>query len=1118
MEKKLKLIIPWSNSPGLRKMLLCMKLTLVISLVAVLQTWAAVSYSQTTTLSISLKNATVQTVLQQVEDQSEFYFLYSRSIIDVDRTVDVQLKDAKITEVLNALFNGTDVAYKVDGRQIVLSKKSESSAFEMQQQKSVSGKVTDSSGASLPGVSVVVKGTTAGVITDMDGKYSLSKVPENATLQFSFVGMKTQEIIVGSKTKIDVILADEAIGIEEVVAIGYGTMKKSDLTGAVISADIKSFKESANTNILQALKGAVTGLNVSQTTGAGQDPSISMRGTRSISGSQQPLIVLDGIIYRGSLNDISPNDIEAIDILKDASSAAIYGSEAANGVIIVTTKSGSGDGKPIISFSSSYTSQSAVKVLHPSNFEQFVKKNTDADWQNNMLAPDYTQPNPAYVNTHFQSNAAKEGWDNKLNTDWWGLSTVKNPNIQNYNLSIRAKTKHISYFVSGDFMDQQNLLINDKYKRNSLRMNIDNVVTDWLTIGVKTFLTLSDFSGASPDLRQIHILAPIAKPFDDKGNIITEPYWGGNLSPLLRPKMDDLETRMNLEGNFYADIKIPWVKGLSYKFSSSLKNIGYKHYFFNPWGSNHKSDGYKYNSAEQDWTIDNIISYKKVFKDIHNVDVTLVYGREERSQEETYAGASVFGNSILGYNSLEAGDAIKRTVSSGAWKESSLYSMARVYYGFKNKYMFTGTVRRDGFSGFGANSKFGVFPSVALAWVASNENFIKEKFAWVNNLKLRASYGVNGNRTLSRYQTLSPVYSGNSYLYGDGGAPVLSQWVGGLSNPDLKWERTTGLNLGIDYSLLSSKIFGSIEYYNTRTNDLLYNINIPDVNGFSSVATNIGELKNHGFEFTVTGAAIKKNDFKWNVTANFSLNRNKVATILGRDDNKDGKEDDLVSSNIFIGQPLGVWYDYEKIGMWQLADEKANKIPAGFYPGTWKIADLNNDGKYTADADRKILGYTDPSYRVGIQNRFEYKNFELMIFINSVQGGKKYYYGNIDIQDGGWTGGGDNMYSYANPGWDWWTPSNPNAIYPRLTGGATWKPTLYMQRNFVRLQDVSLSYNFNNALLKKANIKNLKLYVSGKNLATWTKWRGWDPEAGIGYQTDAMPVMKSYTAGLNIEF
>ena len=1113
--KKKRIRVPVPNRV-LFKLWKIMRLSVFFLLLFVAQTFATVTYSQQTRLTLKMQGVKVIDVLGKIEDESQFYFLFNQKLVDVERRIDVDVKNESVEKILNGIFGNTNVSYVVKDRQIVLT--TADLAFSAnQQQKSVSGKVTDSSGGSLPGVSIVVKGTTNGTITDSNGNYSVSNVPENATLQFSFVGMKGQEIPVNGKTTVNVTMEEDAIGIEEVVAIGYGTMKKSDLTGSVISADIKSFRESSNVNILQSLKGAVAGLNISQTTGAGQDPSISMRGTRSISGSQQPLIVLDGIIYRGSLNDISPNDIEAIDILKDASSAAIYGSEAANGVIIVTTKTGSGDGKPIISFSSSYTSQSAVKVLHPSNFEQFVKKNTDADWQNNMLAPDYTQPNPAYVNTHFLSNAAKEGWDNKVNTDWWGLSTVKNPNIQNYNLSIRAKTKHISYFVSGDFMDQQNLLINDNYKRNSLRMNIDNVVTDWLTIGVKTFLTLSDFSGASPDLRQIHILAPIARAFDDKGEIIKEPYWGGILSPLLRPKMDDLDTRMNLEGNFYADIKIPWVKGLSYKFSSSLKTIGSKHYYFNPWGSNFKADGYKYNSAEQNWTIDNIISYKRVFKDIHNVDVTLVYGREERSQEETYAGATVFGNSILGYNSLESGDATKRGISSGAWKESSLYSMARIYYGYKNKYMFTGTVRRDGFSGFGANNKFGVFPSAALAWVASNENFIKENVAWLNNLKLRASYGVNGNRTLGRYQTLSPVYSGDNYLYGDGGAPVLSQWVGGLSNSDLKWEKTTGLNLGIDYSLFSSKIFGSIEYYNTSTRDLLYNINIPDINGFSSVATNIGELKNHGFEFTVTGEAVKKKDFKWNVTANFSLNRNKVVTILGRDDNKDGKEDDLVSSNIFIGQPLGVWYDYEKIGMWQLADEKANKIPAGFYPGTWKIADLNNDGKYTAEADRKILGYTDPSYRVGIQNRFEYKNFELMVFINSVQGGKKYYYGNIDIQEGGWVGG-DNMYNYANPGWDWWTPSNPNSIYPRLTGGANWKPTLNMQRNFVRLQDVSLSYNFSNALLKKVNIKNLKLYVSGKNLATFTKWRGWDPEAGIGYQSDATPVMKSYTAGLNIEF
>ena len=361
MEKKLKLIIPWSNSPGVKKMLLYMRLTLVISLVAVLQTWAAVSYSQTTTLSINLKNATVQTVLQHVEDQSEFYFLYSRSLIDVDRTVDVQLKDAKITEVLNALFSGTDVAYKVDGRQIVLSKKSESSAFELQQQKTISGKVTDNTGAGLPGVSVVLKGTTTGVITDMDGKYTISKVPENATLQFSFVGMKPQELAVGGKTTINVILADETIGIEEVVAIGYGVQKKKLITGATSQVDGSDIHKQNTTTVLDALKGQISGVSITKVSAQpGDDFKVNIRGLGT-TGNSSPLYVVDGVTV-SSINNLNPADIESLDILKDAASAAIYGARASNGVILITTKKGK-VGKPTVSYDGYYGIQNVGKKI-----------------------------------------------------------------------------------------------------------------------------------------------------------------------------------------------------------------------------------------------------------------------------------------------------------------------------------------------------------------------------------------------------------------------------------------------------------------------------------------------------------------------------------------------------------------------------------------------------------------------------------------------------------------------------------------------------------------------------------------------------------------------------------
>lgn len=352
-------------------------------------------------------------------------------------------------------------------------------------------------------------------------------------------------------------------------------------------------------------------------------------------------------------------------------------------------------------------------------------------------------------------------------------------------------------------------------------------------------------------------------------------------------------------------------------------------------------------------------------------------------------------------------------------------------------------------------------------------------------------------------------------MFGDGGAATQGEWITSMENNQLGWETTTGLNVGADFSLLNSKLYGNVEYYNNNTKDILYAIQLPTLTGFSSINTNIGKVANHGLEFTLTGQIIKTNELSWNATVNFSRNRNKIVSILGADNNGDGKEDDLIANNLFIGEPQQVIYDYKIIGMWQLADRVAGVIPTGFFPGTYKIADLNKDGAYTAAADRTILGYNDPSYRLGISNMLDYKRFSLYLFINTIQGGKDYYYGPddpfIDKQD---------QLSYENVpkgAWDYWMPENPNAHFRRLDVATQLHPNRYAQRNFIRLQDVSISYTFNKSLLDRFNIRNLKVFISGKNLVTITKWRGWDPETGTGF-TPGMPVMASYTLGVNVEF
>lgn len=436
--------------------------------------------------------------------------------------------------------------------------------------------------------------------------------------------------------------------------------------------------------------------------------------------------------------------------------------------------------------------------------------------------------------------------------------------------------------------------------------------------------------------------------------------------------------------------------------------------------------------------------------------------------------------------------------------------MGRVLYGYKNRYLITATVRRDGFSGFGASNKFGIFPSIALGWVLSEEGFFNTNT--VEFLKLRASYGQTARRGVGRYETQARMQAAPSRVFGDGGSATIGQWITTMANPNLAWETTTGLNLGIDFDMLNSRVFGNIEYYSNNTEDILYNIQIPQTTGFSNIATNIGNVYNHGLEFSLSGEVVRSGDFSWQSTLNFSRNRNQIRSILGVDNNNDGMEDDIVTNQLFIGEPQNVVFDYEVIGMWQLDDE----VPQGFFPGTYRLNDVDEDGSISPN-DRKILGYRDPSYRLGFANTLRYKNLSLYVFVNSIQGGSDFYYGDGSPYASGALFKRDQLtYSNAMP-FDYWMPENPNAKYRRLDIPSSFVGRPYDQRSFVRLQDISLAYNFDPGILEKWNISNLKVNLSAKNLVTLTKWEGWDPETGTGLVA-GLPVMKAFTLGLNVQF
>lgn len=983
--------------------------------------------------------------------------------------------------------------------------------------QSVTGRVTDVGNAPLAGVSVRSSDGAKATQTNEKGEFSLA-VAAGTVLKLSYIGFKPQEITYnGSPLQIIMERSAETL-ITDVVVIGYGTARKKDVTGTTARANLAAFKESPNVNILQSLQGSVPGLNVGAVTKAGTSPSVTIRGRTSISGTANPLIVLDGIIFRGNLNDINPADIASVDVLKDASATAIYGSQASNGVLLMTTKTGRAGKKPTVSYNGALTlSQVSNKDMLPMDKDGFLQFVADRWISESRTGTDLTQPNPNWdVLSRLSAESAK-GYQAGRVTNWWDLLTNKNPLMQNHDISIAGRSESTSYFFSLGYTNQENVVVNDNYKRYSFRVNLENRVTSWLKAGVQASYGISDYSGVSPTLNNIMRFTPYLAAYDSTGKPVRLPD-GSILNPLLEKEQNNFDKRRNLFGLLYADVTIPWIKGLNYRINFGNNYITEQQFNFNLYGANFTGSGSKMNSSEYNQTLDNIISYRNEFGD-HGINATFVYGYEKRNYEQTNANASNFANPALGYNSLEAGQPSLQTVNSDAWKEASLYQMYRLIYSYKDRYVLTGTVRNDGFSGFGPENKTGVFPSAAFAWRIIEEPWAKERLGPVDDLKLRVSYGSNGNRTVGRYQTLSRMNASvaNGYLFGDNALAQQGQGIASLANRGLKWETTKTLNFGLDFSLYSGRLSGEVNYYTAQTSNLLYTVNIPSINGQTSIPFNIGKLDNKGIELALNGTPVKNKDFSWDINGSFSLNRNKVVSITGIDANKDGREDDLVSSKIFIGKPYGVAYDYNIIGMWQVADHNAGSIPGGFTYGTYKVEDVNGDGSYTASADRKILGYSDPTYRFSILNTLRYKAFEFKMFVNSIQGGRKYYYG----QPGTTLPNPDNMRYNNFFKFDYWTPENPGARFRQIgyyttALGETFSP--YVQRSFVRLQDVTLSYTLPASITQKLKVNRLSAYLNGKNLLTFTDWDGWDPETGTGLDISAYPVLRSYTVGLNVEF
>ncbi|KAF0237963.1 MAG: hypothetical protein FD181_1444 [Prolixibacteraceae bacterium] len=1056
---------------GHRKKLLMMRNAVLIILISAFQVLATGSYSQTAQLSLKMKDATIKNVLIEIENQSEFYFLYNSELIDVTRKVDISANKEKVNDILSRLFSDDEVNISITDRHIVLTPVAEKSS---QQQNSVSGKVTDSSNLPLPGVTVVVMGTTAGSVTNADGRYTLANITENAILQFSFIGMQTQEIPVKSQSLINVILRAENVELDEIVAIGYGTESTKRVSGSISKVSEKDFNKGVNRNAADMLQGKVAGLTITQDGGdITSSQTIRLRGTSSLTGSSSPFVVIDGIPGL-DMWSIAPDDIESISVLKDASATAIYGSRSASGVILITTKKGKGgqtniqyNGYLATSFGANYP-----EVLNATQWRDYAAEN----------------------------NLDTSGLDKGADTDWFN-EIMRTGISQNHNVSISGGIKNGSYRASMNYQDLQGIMKDNYMQRlNGLFSLTQKGLNDKLTLSLNAGMVINDYqpTNTSNTLLAYNMLPvyPVKNPDGTYFDIFE--FDMGN-------PVNNIENNYNLHknslayGNMKVDIEI--LKGLvaGVNLFKQRETDDYSSYAASTTqaGRNDNGRASRGNTVWDKELFEATIDYKKSF-DKHYINVLGGYSWEENVYQSVGASNRNFINDMFGANNLAIGEDLRPTDVSSYKSSNKLISFfGRANYSFDNKYIVTATVRQDGSSKFGENHKWGLFPSASVAWRISDESFM-ENADVVSDLKFRVGYGVVGNQDgIGSYNSLALYRRGDEYF--DNGKWHNSFVYAQNHNPDLKWEETSSFNPGIDFGLYNNRITGSIDYYMKKTTDLLfvYSVPVPPFL-YSSMLANVGDMSNNGIEFLINAVIVKRPDFNWSASVNFAHNKNTIdrlsndiyqtERIYTGPVNLRGSGY-LTSSVIEEGQEVGTFYNL-----------KFKELDAD---GKWVIEDIEPDEQITP-ADYTYIGHANPDFTYGIVNNFNYKRFDLSFFLRGM-------YGN-DILN-------TPRIQYAN---EKWLPGI-NVMDEALTNGVKDDPLLSSyfieSGSFLRLDNASLAYNFDVNKIKGFN--KLRVYVTGQNLFTITKFTGPDPEVNMSGLspgvTDQYYVPKPKTVSFGVE-
>ena len=1067
-------------------------------------------------ISLNVTQQPIKKVLSEIEKSADIRFIYSTSLIKADRKVSLNIANSRLGDVLKNLLNPLELEYKVVGNQIVL-KRVENKDGSIQEEnsrtmipiileKSIKGNIQDDQGEVIVGASVTIKGTFIGTASDVDGNFSLNIPNENDAIIVSFVGYESQEVVIGNQTIFNIILKPDLKQFDEIVVVGYGAVKKRDLTGAMSSVQSQDIVRANPVLAAKALQGQVAGATVTRTDNRpGSGFNITIRGENTINNSTAPLVVIDGLMG-GDINNLNPNDIQSMDVLKDASSTAIYGARGANGVIIITTKKGL-SGKPRVNYDSYVGVKTPAHVPRLMNTDEFYKVT-------------FTDRLAEGVNGTTFSAAEMDNITNSRTTDWVDL--VTSPGFQtSQNISVSGGTDQTTYRFSGGFLNEDGNVTNTNFRRYNLNAGLDSKLGDHFKVGFTSYITYSDQNlGSQESLRNAYRARPtgvvkyadLANPSENSDiDIDGYAFWMGINdrqvpNPLIdiNPEQSKLQTtNANIMSNAYVEYS-PF-EGLSFRSSlsatyGSIRSGDYR-------GQWTKSQIGRLPRAQYDnringsYTLDNIVTYSKDLGK-HKFGITgLQSAYYQRDEAYSVAVENLPFNSD--WYALNTGSI--RSFGSSLEERSISSFMGRMNYSYADKYLLTVTGRSDGASQLAPGNKWAFFPSIAFAWRLIDESFL-ENVNVLSNLKLRVSYGQVGNSGVAPYSTQAGLLNTG---YDFDGAAAFGFAPSNLANKDLRWERSKELNLGLDFGIFRNRINGTVEVYNRKTVDLILNQRIPTASGFSQVTSNVGEIQNRGLEILINTVNIAKKDFSWNSSFTFTKNNNQVLELYG-----DGQSVDI-GNKLFVGQPIRANFDFEFDGIWQTS-EKEQALTYKQVPGSVKVVDQNNDGRISSTDgidDRVFLGTELPNFLVGITNRFSYKNFDFSFFTYYRNGTQ---YRNRTLQGTFGDIGGTRYNKLASL--DYWRSDNPSNTYYGATVPNPYRNAIqYQDASFLRISDITLGYSLPKALMDKMKINTSRLFMQVINPIVITNYTGFDPEFNSRvYQDDVPSMMVSF--GVNLSF